>query len=156
MITSGTVSRRRIVAGVVLDHAGDADAVFAQDLRQRREHAGRVGDREPEVVAAPDLVGRRARQTGRRVGPEVKHPRGQDRPAGDHVDQVADDGRSRGHHAGTSAVEERVADGVADDPDRVVGPAHLGQRRARFTSVGATRSSRPAAVSLASASSLTA
>ena len=99
-------------------------------LRQRGEHAGRVGDGEPEVVAAPDLVGEACATTVPRLGPEVEHPRGQDRPAGHHVDQVADHGRGRGHHAGPAAVKEGVAHGVAHDPDGIVGPAHLGQRRA--------------------------
>ena len=35
-----------IVAGIVLDHAGDADPFFTQDLGQPGEHAGPVGDRE--------------------------------------------------------------------------------------------------------------
>ena len=44
----------------MLDHAGDADAMCAQNLRQRGQHAGLVGNREPQIVPARDLVGRRA------------------------------------------------------------------------------------------------
>ena len=46
-----------VVAGVVLDEAGDADASFAQDLRQLGEHARPVGDGEPEIIARLDLTG---------------------------------------------------------------------------------------------------
>ena len=50
-------------------------------------------------------------------------------PADGQVDQVGDDGAGGRHLAGAPAVVERVADGVADDVDGVVGAAHLGQRR---------------------------
>ena len=48
-----------VVAGIVLDDAGDADALFTQNLGESREDAGPVGDGEVEVVTAVDLAGRR-------------------------------------------------------------------------------------------------
>ena len=57
MITSGTGPFQGVVAGIVLDDAGDADSMLAQDRRQRGQHAGTVGDREPQVVSALDLLG---------------------------------------------------------------------------------------------------
>ena len=51
-----------VVAGVVLDHAGDADALLTQDLGQPGQHAGPVGDREVEVIAALDLARRASGQ----------------------------------------------------------------------------------------------
>ena len=118
-----------IVAGVVLDHAGDANPLVAQDLGQPGQHAGPVGDREVEVIAALDLARGSERDRGGRFGPEVQHSRRQGGPAGDDVDQVADDRRGGRHRAGTSAVEKGVAHGVADHADRVVRAADLGQRR---------------------------
>ena len=50
-------------------------------------------------------------------------------PADGQVDQVGDHGAGGRHLAGPLAVIQRVADGVADDGDGVVGAAHLGQRR---------------------------
>ena len=61
-----------VVAGVVLDHAGDADPLLAEDLGQPGQHAGPVGDREAEVIAALDLAGGRQRDRGGRFGPEVQ------------------------------------------------------------------------------------
>ena len=61
-----------IVARVVLDHAGDADALLAQDLGQPGQHAGPVGDREAEVIPALDLAGGRQGNRGGRFGPEVQ------------------------------------------------------------------------------------
>ena len=52
-----------VVAGIVLDHAGDADSLLTQNLRQPRQHARPVGDGEAEVIAAPDLAGRRRAET---------------------------------------------------------------------------------------------
>ena len=57
------------------------------------------------------------------------HSRRQSGPAGDDVDQVADNRRGGRHRPCPSTVEERVAHGVADHADRVVGAADLGQRR---------------------------
>ena len=131
MITSGTgLSSGRVVARVVLDHAGDADPVLAEDLGERGEHARPVGDREPEVIAAPDLA---RRASGGAAGPT--RTRGSSarnvsaaRPTTTSI-RSPTTAEAVGIMPGPSAVEERVAHGVADDPDRVVGPADLGQRR---------------------------
>ena len=45
----------RIVAGIVLDHAGDADPLLAQDLGEPSQDAGPIGDREAEVISAADV-----------------------------------------------------------------------------------------------------
>ena len=100
-----------VLAGVVLDDAGDAHAVLAEDLGDHAEHAGAVGDPEPEVVPAADVLRRAERGAERRPrarGPAtVRRGRG---PADEHVDQVAEHGRGRRPRAGPPAVEEGVAD----------------------------------------------
>src|SRR5215831_18547750 len=42
--------RGYVVAGVVLDDAGNADPMIAQDLGQPGEHSGPVGDGEAQVI----------------------------------------------------------------------------------------------------------
>ena len=102
--------------------------LLAEDLGQPCQHAGSVGDGEAEVIPAADLA-RGSQDGGRcRFGPEVTQSRGETGPAGDDLDQVADDGRRRRHRAGPSAVEQRIADGIAHHADRVVRSADLGQR----------------------------
>ena len=61
------------------------------------------------------------------------------RPADGQVDQVGDDGAGGRHLARAPAVIERVADGVADHVDGVVGAAHLGQRGVRAAAAPARR-----------------
>ena len=69
-----------VVAGVVLDHAGDADAFLTQDLANLARTPGPVGDREMEVIAALDLAGRREGNRGRPIGPEVQAAARERRP----------------------------------------------------------------------------
>ncbi len=47
----------RVVSRVVLDDAGDADALVAEDLGQLGQNAGAVGDCKALVISALDLVG---------------------------------------------------------------------------------------------------
>ena len=103
--------------------------LLTQYLGQPGEHAGPVGDREMEVIAALDPAGGSEHDGGGRFGPEVQHSRRQSGPAGHDVDQVADDRRGGRHRARASAVEEGVSHGVANHADRVVRAADLGQRR---------------------------
>ena len=103
---------------------------FSPSIWAMGQHAGPVGDREMEVIAAPDLVG----------GVEAR-PRGPTRTRGSSAREVRTarpittsirsptTAEAVGIIAGPAAVEEGVAHGVADHPDRVVRPAHLGQRR---------------------------
>ena len=111
-------------AEALLLGGADAHVVVGEHAGDGVQHAGLVGDLQPEQVLGRRLVDRADAGLGERAERAV----GALGQVDGGVDDVAEHGAGRRQPAGAAAVEHQLADGVALDEHGVEALPHAGQR----------------------------